>query len=117
VAADLLHRLGDPDRTVLPELLAVAYPRLATTLARARTSLAGGDALAGGDGGAVGVAAPERVRVAPELVVAAERVVVIDQPWLLDRLGDRYPVAGGGDPVAVAELLDVPLLSELPPAS
>jgi hypothetical protein len=56
---------------------------------------------------------PARVRVAPDRVVAAERVVVLDAPWLLDRLGDRLPVAGGADPVAVADLLDVPLLSEV----
>lgn len=130
VAADLLERLGDPDRTVEPELLAVVYPRLAAALARGGRAatgadrgrpLGGGGAGGGGaGGGAVGGGAvgggvvPERVRVAPEVVVAAERVAVIDRPWLLDRLGDRYPVAGGGDPVAVAELLDVPLLSELP---
>jgi hypothetical protein len=104
VAADLLERLGDPERSVEPELLAVVYQRLAAALVR---GAAGGSEPGRG-------AAPERVRVAPELVVAAERVVVIDRPWLLDRLGGRYPVAGGGDPVAVAELLDVPLLSELP---
>jgi hypothetical protein len=40
-------------------------------------------------------------------------VVVLDAPWLLDRLADRVPVAGGADPGAVADLLDVPLLSEV----
>ncbi|HEY3501218.1 MAG TPA: hypothetical protein VGN37_00370 [Actinocatenispora sp.] len=95
VARDLLARLGDPSRTAVPELLAVVYPRLAA-------------ALAGRD-----VPPPERVRVAPDTVVDAADAVVLDQPWLLDRLGDRHPVAGGDVPVAVADLLDVPLLSEL----
>jgi hypothetical protein len=51
--------------------------------------------------------------VAPDRVADAERTVVLDAPWLLGRLGDRAPVAGGADPEAVADLLDVPLLSEL----
>ncbi|GAA3512912.1 sacsin N-terminal ATP-binding-like domain-containing protein [Actinocatenispora rupis] len=95
VAEDLLRRLGDPSRTAVPELLSVVYPRLA-------------QALAGRD-----IPPPDRVRVAPGTVVDAADAVVLDQPWLLDRLGDRRPVAGGDVPVAVADLLDVPLLSEL----
>ena len=94
-ALDLLVRLGDPDRTVAPQVLPGLYGQLAV-------------ALAGLDPDP-----PTRVRVAPDRVVAAERVVVLDAPWLLDRLGDRLPVAGGADPVAVADLLDVPLLSEV----
>jgi hypothetical protein len=94
-AADLLERLGDPARTVEPTVLATVYPRLAVALA------------------GVDVDPPERVRVAPDRVVDADRAVVLDAPWLLDRLGDRVPVAGGGEPAAVADLLDVPLLSEL----
>jgi hypothetical protein len=94
-AADLLDRLGDPARTVRPDVLAGLYGRLAA-------------ALAGGDG-----VPPDRVRVAPDRVVEAEHVVVLDAPWLLDRLGQRSAVAGGADPGAVADLLDVPLLSEL----
>jgi hypothetical protein len=76
-------------------VLATVYPRLAVALA------------------GVDVDPPERVRVAPDRVVDADRAVVLDAPWLLDRLGDRVPVAGGGEPAAVADLLDVPLLSEL----
>jgi hypothetical protein len=94
-AADLLDRLGDPARSVRPEVLAGLYGRLAAALV------------------GVDVDPPDRVRVAPDRVVDARRVVVLDAPWLLDRLGDRDPVAGGADPGAVADLLDVPLLSEL----
>ncbi len=98
LAADLLTRLGDPDRQVDAELLAVVYPRLAAATAGWQ------------------VPPPDRVRVAPARVVQAADAVVLDQPWLLDRLGPRHLVPGGGDPVEVADLLDIPLLSELPPA-
>ncbi|MCW2569651.1 MAG: hypothetical protein JWN54_3748 [Mycobacterium sp.] len=94
-AAELLDRLGDPARTVRPDVLAGVYGRLAAALA------------------GVDVDPPDGVRVAPDRVVDARRAVVLDAPWLLDRLGDRVPVAGGSDPAAVADLLDVPLLSEL----
>ncbi|WP_018351825.1 sacsin N-terminal ATP-binding-like domain-containing protein [Longispora albida] len=89
--ADLLDRLADPELTVQAELLAVVYQRIAAA--------------------DFGLEPPARVRVAPGLVVPAAQVVVIDQPWLLDQLGERYPVLGG---IAVADLLDSPLLSELP---
>lgn len=95
VAADLLARLGDPARTATAELTATVYSRLAAA--------------------DLDVDPPRHIRVAPDVVAPAERVVVIDQPWLLSRLGDHHPVAGGPDPAAVADLLDVPLLSELPP--
>ncbi|MEV6523597.1 ATP-binding protein [Longispora sp. NPDC051575] len=88
--ADLLDRLGDPDRTATPELLADIYGRIAAA--------------------DFGLEPPAMVRVAPDLVVPAGDVVVVDQPWLLDRLGDRRPVLGG---LPVADLLDAPLLSEL----
>jgi hypothetical protein len=94
-AAELLDRLGDPTRTVTPVLLREVYPRLAEALEGAR------------------VAPPERVRVAPDRVVPAADAVVLDAPWLLDALDGRSPVPGGSDPEAVADLLDIPLLSEL----
>ncbi len=97
LAEDLLARLGDPGRQVDAELLAVVYPRLAAASAGWQ------------------IPPPDRVRVAPDLVVPADAAVVVDQPWLLDRLGSRHLVPGGADPVAVADLLDIPLLSELPP--
>ena len=94
-AVDLLARLADETRTADPALLASVYPRLAEAL------------------GGLRVAPPRAIRVAPDLAVPASQAVVIDRPWLLDRRGDRYPLAGGADPAAVAALLGVPLLSDL----
>lgn len=95
-AVDLLDRLADPSRWVKPELLVEVYARLAAALAEEEIDL------------------PGTVRVAPDRVAPASEVVVLDHPWLLDRLGNRYAISGGTDPVAVADLLELPLLSELP---
>jgi hypothetical protein len=94
-AAELFDRLGDPARTVTPTLLREVYPRLAEAL----------------DG--LELAPPERIRVAPDRVVPAANAVVLDAPWLLGALGERSAVPAGSDPEAVADLLDIPLLSEL----
>jgi hypothetical protein len=91
-AIDLLDRLGDPARTVRPELLRTVYGRLAEAL----------------DG--VDVDPPARVRVAPDRV--ADEAVVLDAPWL-QPLVDAPLVPAGGQPDAVADLLDLPLASEL----
>ncbi|WP_448627583.1 sacsin N-terminal ATP-binding-like domain-containing protein [Geodermatophilus sp. URMC 64] len=91
-ALDLLARLGEPARTVRPELLRGVYARLAAAL----------------DG--VDVDPPARVRVAPDRV--AENAVVLDAPWL-QPLVDAPLVPAGGAPDAVADLLDLPLASEL----
>nr|WP_246323940.1 hypothetical protein [Petropleomorpha daqingensis] len=91
-STDLLQRLGDPARTVRPELLRTVYGRLAEAL----------------DG--VDVDPPPRVRVAPDRVV--EEAVVLDAPWL-QPLVDAPLVPAGGQPDAVADLLDLPLASEL----
>jgi hypothetical protein len=90
-AVDLLDRLGDPARTVRPEVLRTVYARLAAAL----------------DG--IDVDPPERVRVAPDRVV--EDAVVLDAPYL-QPLVDGPLVAAGGAPGAVADLLDLPLASE-----
>jgi hypothetical protein len=90
-AFDLLDRLGDPARTVRPEVLRTVYARLAAAL----------------DG--IDVDPPERVRVAPDRVV--EDAVVLDAPYL-QPLVDGPLVAAGGSPGAVADLLDLPLASE-----
>ena len=90
-AIDLLDRLGDPARTVRPEVLRTVYARLAAAL----------------DG--IDVDPPDRVRIAPDRV--AEDAVVLDAPYLLPLV--REPVlAAGGAPGAVADLLDLPLASE-----
>jgi hypothetical protein len=91
-ALDLLDRLGDPARTVRPDVLATVYPRLAAAL----------------DG--VGAEPPTRVRVAPDRV--SDDAVVLDLPWLLP-LVDRPVVPAGGAPGPVADLLDLPLAGEL----
>ncbi|WP_347057444.1 hypothetical protein ABC795_12125 [Blastococcus sp. HT6-30] len=91
-AVDLLSRLGDPARTVRPGVLATVYARLAAVL----------------DG--LDVEPPARVRVAPGRVVA--RGVVLDAPHLIPLL-DLPVVPAGGAPGPVADLLDLPLASEL----
>ncbi|MGY2079831.1 sacsin N-terminal ATP-binding-like domain-containing protein [Modestobacter sp. SYSU DS0657] len=91
-ALDLLERLGDPRRTVVPALLRTVYAQLAAAL----------------DG--VDVDPPERVRVGPQQV--SEEAVVLDAPWL-QPLVDRALVPAGGAPEAVADLLDLPLASEI----
>jgi hypothetical protein len=90
-AIDLLDRLGDPARSVRPEVLRTVYARLAGVL----------------DG--IDVELPERIRVAPDRVV--EEAVVLDAPWL-QPLVDAPVVPAGGAPGAVADLLGVPLASE-----
>jgi hypothetical protein len=97
IGAELLWRLGDPARTVSAVLLPSLYPRLAEALAGAEEE----------------IEPPEFIRVAPDRVVPAGRAVVLDAVWLLDRLDGRDAIAGGIDPLAVAELLDIPLVSEL----
>lgn len=94
-AIDLLARLGDEDRAVRAAILPQLYARIA-------------EALAGFE-----VDPPAYLRVEPALVVPAEDAVVVDVPWRLDRLGGLRPILGGADPESVAELLDIPLLSEL----
>jgi hypothetical protein len=91
-AVDLLHRLGDPARTVRPALLRTVYARLAEVL----------------DG--LDVDPPDRVRVAADRVTAD--AVVLDAPWL-QPLVPPDVVPAGGLPGPVADLLDLPLASEL----
>jgi hypothetical protein len=95
-AVDLLHRLGDPARTVRPEVLRTVYARLAGAL----------------DG--IDVDPPSRVRVAPDRVVG--EAVVLDAPYL-QPLVDGAVVPSGGAPGPVADLLDLPLAGELVRAS
>jgi hypothetical protein len=91
-AIDLLDRLGDPARSVTPAVLRTVYAQLASAL----------------DG--VDVEPPDRVRVAPRTVSAD--AVVLDAPWLQPLVGQPV-VPAGGAPGAVADLLDLPLASEL----
>lgn len=95
-ALTLLVRLGQPDRTVRPDVLTDIYPRLAAAL----------------DG--IDVDPPQRIRVAPDLTVDRDDAVVLDAPFLLPLL-DRTPVpaAGSAAAAAVADLLDLPLATEI----
>ncbi|SDF07905.1 hypothetical protein SAMN05660662_1013 [Blastococcus aurantiacus] len=95
-ALHLLERLGDGTRTVRWSVLRTVYAQLARAL----------------DG--VDVEPPQRVRVAPDRVSAD--AVVLDQPWL-QPLVRTDVVPAGGLAVAVADLLDLPLASEVVRAS
>ncbi|HVV11642.1 sacsin N-terminal ATP-binding-like domain-containing protein [Amycolatopsis sp.] len=94
-ATDLLNRLGDPDRTVAPGAISRAYA-----------------ALAAADLDWSALDAPERVRAVDGTVVAAEEAAVLDKPWLA-ALWPTSRLVAAAEAEKVAELLDVPLLSEL----
>ena len=91
-AVDLLDRLADPARTVRPVVLRTVYARLAAALE------------------GIDVEPPLRVRIAPDRV--ADDAVVLDAPYLLPLVAAPV-VPAGGAPGAVADLLDLPLASEL----
>jgi hypothetical protein len=91
-AIDLLDRLAHPARSVSPGVLRTVYAQLAAAL----------------DG--VDVDPPDRVRTAPRTV--STDAVVLDAPWL-QPLVDQPVVPAGGAAGAVADLLDLPLASEL----
>ncbi|HYT10007.1 MAG TPA: ATP-binding protein, partial [Mycobacteriales bacterium] len=94
-ATDLLRRLGDPSLAVPGRTLRVAYARLAPVL----------------DG--VDADLPDRVRVAPARTVLRDDAVVLDAPHLLPLLAGRVPVPAGATPGPVADLLDLPLATEV----
>ncbi len=93
-ALELLDRLGEAHRTVRAEVLPAIYSRLAVAL----------------DG--MDVDPPDRVRVAPQQTVDRAEAVVLDAPYLLPLL-DRIPVPAAGLATAVADLLDLPLATEI----
>jgi hypothetical protein len=93
-AADLLARLGDPARTVTPAVVHAAH----TALANAGLDPAD-------------VEPPARVRAVTGEVIEADRAVVLDSPWLAGVFPPSELVSGG-DPGALADLLDLPLASE-----
>jgi hypothetical protein len=93
-AADLLTRLADPARAVTPAVVHAAHA-----------------ALAGADLDPAEVDPPIRVRAVTGEVIDAERAMVIDAPWLAAVL-PAGELVSGGDPAALADLLDLPLASE-----
>ncbi len=93
-AADLLARLGDPARAITPAVVHAAHT-----------------ALANADLDPSDVAPPARVRAVTGEVIEADRAVVLDSPWLTGVL-PAGELVSGGDPGALADLLDLPLASE-----
>ncbi|MHA6621855.1 sacsin N-terminal ATP-binding-like domain-containing protein [Pseudonocardia sp. DLS-67] len=98
-AADLLARLADPDRTPDVALAAEAYAELA-------------DAVADGRVDPADLELPEQVRALDGTVADVDVAVVLDRPWLAAVL-PAGELATGGDPGALADLLDLPLASDV----
>jgi hypothetical protein len=98
-AADLLARLADPARTPDVALAAEAYAELA-------------DAVADGRVDPVDLELPERVRALDGTVADVDVAMVLDRPWLAAVLPPGE-LATGGDPAALADLLDLPLASDV----
>jgi len=97
-AADLLARLADAQRVLDAGAVAAAHAALAQAVLTERLDP---DA----------VEPPDRVRSESGTELDAADAVVLDLPWLAAALpGDQ--LVSGGDPVALAELLDLPLASE-----
>ncbi|WP_442788274.1 sacsin N-terminal ATP-binding-like domain-containing protein [Amycolatopsis sp. NBC_01286] len=91
-AADVLRRLGDPDRTVSAGLATRAYDAVVES---------------GFDPGA-----PDAVRAADGSVV--EDALVLDVPWVAGALEPDQYVVAPDEPERLADLLDLPLASTTP---
>jgi hypothetical protein len=98
-ADDLLLRLVDEDRDPDVALVAVAHAALSESVAAGAVS-------------ADDLVLPERVRATDGSVVDVDLAVVLDDTWLGAVLPADETVVGG-DPLALAELLDLPLASEV----
>ncbi|HEY0573545.1 MAG TPA: ATP-binding protein [Pseudonocardia sp.] len=102
-AADLLTRLGDPARTPDAALTWAAYAELADAVLEGRIDPDELDP-------------PERARAMDGSVLDAGRAVLLDRAWLAPVLTEAETVAGRLDAEgidALAELLDLPLASEV----
>jgi hypothetical protein len=103
-AADLLDRLGDPDREVSPGLAFAAH----AVLARAALTEVFDPA---------DVDPPDRVRTLTGAAVPADHTVVVDRPWLVAALDpDRVVAMRGPDAqldAALADLLNVSLAGDV----
>ncbi|WP_073459369.1 sacsin N-terminal ATP-binding-like domain-containing protein [Pseudonocardia thermophila] len=98
-ADDLLDRLADPTRTPDAALTSAAHAALAEAVAAGRVA-------------ADDLALPDRVRALDGSVVDVEVAVVLDEPWPAAVLPAGELVIGG-DPQALAELLDLPLATDV----
>jgi hypothetical protein len=103
-AADLLDRLGDPERAVPPGMAFAAH----AVLARAALTEVFDPAE---------IDPPDRVRTLSGDAVPAEGAVVVDRPWLVQALpADRVVAARGPDDEldsALADLLNVPTAADV----
>jgi hypothetical protein len=98
-ADDLLGRLADPHRHPSAALVAAAHVALAEAVADGRVA-------------APDLDLPEHVRAMDGAVVHVDVAAVLDAPWPAAVLPAAELVIGG-DPVALAELLDLPLATEI----
>jgi hypothetical protein len=102
-AADLVTRLGDPERTPDAALTWACYAELADAVLADRVEV--------GE-----LEPPERLRAADGSVLDADRAVLLDRSWLAPTLPPGETVAGRLDydgVEALADLLDLPLASEV----
>ena len=98
-AADLLARLADPARHPTAAVVAAAHAALAAAVVDERVDPADLDP-------------PPKVRALDGSVADAGDAVVLDAPWLVGVLAPGEVVAGG-DPRALADLLDLPTATEV----
>jgi hypothetical protein len=98
-AADLLARLAAPRRHPDAALTAAAHAALAAAVVVGRVD-------------PVDLDPPDRVRALDGTVADVRSAVVLDAPWLAAVL-PAGEVTGGGDPRALADLLDLPTASEV----
>ncbi len=98
-ADDLLERLADPARAPDAALTSAAHDALA-------------EAVGAGLVAAADLALPDHVRALDGSVASVDVAVVLDEPWPAAALPAAELVLGG-DPVALAELLDLPLATEV----
>ncbi|MDT7694557.1 MAG: hypothetical protein QOI75_3924, partial [Pseudonocardiales bacterium] len=102
-AADLITRLGDPERTPDAALTWACYAELADAVLAGRVEVGELDP-------------PERLRAADGSVLEADHAVLLDRSWLAPALPPGETVAGRLDVdgvEALADLLDLPLASEV----
>ena len=98
-AADLLARLADPARRPDAALVAAAHTALAAAVTSGVVQPSDLDP-------------PARVRTVDGSVADVDVATVLDEPWLAAVLPPAELVTGG-DAAALAELLDLPLASEV----
>jgi hypothetical protein len=97
-AVDLLARLADPGRDVSPAAATAAHAALVAAAVQQRFELDD-------------VEPPLHVRAVTGVVSPAAGALVLDRPWLAG-IAEPDRLVSGGDPRALAELLDLPVASD-----